>query len=115
MQEWDDNDQPTGKVEWFKGDEAISFALCPLLDYGDDATVADVVSTDVRVFVAGGMLRIEAPKGYQKATVYNLGGTAVLTATGEAEISLDSLPRGIYLVGRLFLGKKITAKIVKLQ
>lgn len=113
LQEWDDNDQPTGKVEWFKGDEAISFALCPLLDYGDDATVADVVSTDVRVFVAGGMLRIEAPKGYQKATVYNLGGTAVLTATGEAEISLDSLPRGIYIVAVESNGKHITAKIVK--
>ena len=83
------------------------------MDYGDDATVADVVSTDVRVFVAGGMLRIEAPEGYQKATVYNLGGTAVLTATGEAEISLDSLPRGIYIVAVESNGKHITAKIVK--
>ena len=113
LQEWDDNDQPTGKVEWFKGDEAISFALCPLLDYGDDATVADVVSADVRVFVAGGMLRIEAPEGYQKATVYSLGGTALLTATGEAEISLDSLPRGIYIVAVESNGKHVTAKIVK--
>ena len=99
LEEWDENDQPTGKLEWMENvDSPLSFALCPLLDYGNHASgVSETSLPFAPAYWDGSNLHLDG--SYDRILLYNSTGTQVYAAEAPAEaLPLPSLPNGIYIV-----------------
>lgn len=112
-EEWDENDQPTGKTEWFKGDEAVSFALTPLLDYGGSATVGQTAAPTFRLISSQEAITVLPGGTNAVITVYNLAGQPVKSACNVQQLSTADLPAGIYLVRATVGGQTIVKKIIR--
>ena len=112
-EEWDENDQPTGKTEWFKGDEAVSFALTPLLDYGGSATVGQTAAPTFRLIPSQEAITVLPGGTNAVITVYNLAGQPVKSACNVQQLSTADLPAGIYLVRATVGGQTIVKKIIR--
>lgn len=118
LQEWDENDQPTGKTTWMKNsDEALSFALAPLLNYGQQGSglhEPEEVKA-VTVFWDGEQLCIVQPdNNYDQLTIYNVSGEVVYTSRkGNSIIPMAGYPQGLYLVKLEKDGKVSTTKVWK--
>lgn len=117
LQEWDENDQPTGKVSWVKNvDEALSFAVAPLLNYerkGSGLVKLEEKET-ANVFLKGDQLHIAKPDHCKSLTIYNVKGEIVYTTrTIENFVSMTGYPQGLYLVKVEIDGKVFSVKVWK--
>lgn len=123
LEEQDDYGNPVlgGTDQWYaSGDEAVSFAIAPLLSYGDgedEGSEKSVVGKHdgLRAFVADGVLRIVQPTEYERLEVYNAAGMSVYaTENSVCEVSLDGYADGLFVVAiRQKDGRVRTAKVWK--
>ena len=99
LEEWDENDQPTGKLEWMANvDSPLSFALCPLLDYGSrESGILEADLLPSSVYWDGSCLHVDG--ACDRVLLYNGIGTQVYaTENPSSVLLLPSLPNGIYIV-----------------
>lgn len=117
LQEWDENDRPTGKVSWMKNvDEALSFAMAPLLNYGTQGSGLQKLEEKeaVNVFLKGDRLHIIQTEPVDLLTIYNVNGEKVYTSRmPDGSVSMAGYPQGLYLVKIESGGKVSTAKVWK--
>lgn len=78
---------------------------------GTSGVVDGMQDAAMQIFVAGDVLRFSAEAN---AVVYNMNGAAVATANGVSEMSVASLPAGVYVVKAVDMnGNVATVKVVK--
>ena len=112
LEEWDENDQPTGKLEWMENvDSPLSFALCPLLDYGSRGSgmTAGTVQA-ASAYWDGSCLHLG--EACDRVILYNGIGVQVYAADApSAVLPLPSLLEGLYIVESWHGGVRQVAKV----
>lgn len=120
LEEWDDQDIPTGKSEWLKNtDEFLSFAIAPRFTYKklDSNVESKLFINDVFVYwnKSENLLYIDKPDKYMRISVYSMDGTLVYDNLQVAEtINTYSWVRGTYVV-KLYEKESTTVRKVKLE
>lgn len=104
LEEWDDNDQPTGKTEWMKNvDEFLSFAIAPKFMFKDMGSFIEdhLVVNDSFAYwdKSKDQLVIADKNEYNRITVWTSSGMLVYDAVySPGSIGTNLWNRGIYLV-----------------
>ncbi|MEG0992859.1 MAG: PKD domain-containing protein [Bacteroidales bacterium] len=115
LEEWDENDQPTGKTSWVKNeDELTSFAIAPKFTYANvgSGLCGPAKATDRPFcFVHDNRIVFTDAVGVGSVTVYDLPGKLVAQSEKPANITALRLAPGIYIVKAVIEGKVRTQKI----
>ncbi len=115
LDEWDNNDQPTGNSQWFKNmDESLSFAITPLVEYNTSTGLNEPISqpTKIEIRVENKILYFPIDISNLLVNIYTIDGKLVFNKIGHFNnIDLQSFESGIYLVEYFIDNNKASAKI----
>lgn len=117
LEEWDNNNQPTGKFEWFKNeDEFISFMVAPLFTYKNKITsIENLNSNEKQVNICPSVIHrtIEFynPDEIQEVAIYTTSGQQIYLSTESTAIPVSTWEKGFYIIRVNKNGKALAQKI----
>lgn len=114
LEEWDNNDNPTGKTEWFKNtDENVSFGITPLLTYLNTETdIQPVDEMKPLLSVINKTLTVTGLESPCDIVIYNMQGIVAASfkqVQHSVNLTIDS---GVYIVKVIEGKKQHTYKII---
>lgn len=115
LEEWDENDQPTGKTSWVKNeDELTSFAIAPKFTYANvgSGLCGPVKATDHPFcFVNDNQIIFMDASAVASVSVYDLPGKLTVHSDKVGDITALRLASGIYIVKAVIEGQPRIQKI----
>lgn len=117
LQEWDDQDKPTGNSQWLKNtDESLSFAIAPKFTFKSQANSVDhqLASGDIYVYwdKSGNQLVIDRIDKFDRVSIFTVDGNLVYDHLLLSPIiKTSSWESGVYVIKLLGKGTRLVQKV----
>ncbi len=116
LEEWDDNNKPTGKCQWFANtDNPASFAITPRLTFSNSTAIINPEIeqiNEVWAYTYGNTIYWAPTTDVRNITLHDMTGGVVWSALYASHINTSSLKTGVYILSAQVNGKQMSQKIV---